>query len=128
MVCLPPEALEVIKRLAEKWPEGPLFRNPRGIPWSRISVRLCFRRLKEKLGMPKLCATTLRHSFAHHRLTSGQDALTVAKLMGHVDTRMLATRYVHLDANPEFMQNAANQTSFPALPVELPSSSPDQPA
>ena len=49
------------------------------------------------MNMPKLCATTLRHSWAHHRLESGQDSLIVSKLMGHVDGRMLATRYGHIE-------------------------------
>jgi len=96
VVFLPPEALEIVERLAQQHPEGKLFRNSRGRPWDRNSVRCRFRRLKRELNMPNLTATTLRHSFAHHRLTSGQDSLTVAKLMGHVDTRMVATRYGHL--------------------------------
>jgi integrase len=76
-------------------------------------IRLRFRRRKRELKMPWLTATHLRHSFAHHRLSSGQDALTVSKLMGHVDTRMLATRYGHLDANTQFMLDAANAAPFP---------------
>jgi len=120
VVYLPPEALQTVRRLVEQYPEGKLFRNGRGKPWNRNSVRCRFRRLKRRLNMPNLTATTLRHSFAHHRLTSGQDALTVAKLMGHVDTRMVATRYGHLDANAEYMQEAANQIDFPGLPAAAP--------
>ena len=74
--------------------------------------------------MPKLCATVLRHSFAHYRLSEGQDALTVAKLMGHVDTRMIATRYGHLDSNVEFMQAEANRIMIPTLPISVPDSPP----
>ena len=118
------------RRLVEQYPEGKLFRNRRGVPWNRNSIRCRFRRLKRELNMPNLTATTLRHSYAHHRLTSGQDALTVAKLMGHVDTRMIATRYGHLEANSDYMQEAANQIGFPGLPAvgpDLPGSVPDQP-
>jgi integrase len=75
-----------------------------------------FRRFKRLLKMPKLCATTLRHSFAHHRLTIGQDALTVAKLMGHSKVTMLATRYGHIDSNAEYMAAAANIVSLPPTP------------
>ena len=67
--------------------------------------------------MPGLVATTLRHSFAHHRLTSGQDSLTVSKLLGHVDSRMLSSRYSHLEANAEYMSAAANQVTFPVAPI-----------
>ena len=131
VVYLPPEALEIVKRLVELNPDGKLFRNRQGKPWNRNSIRCRFRRMKRELNMPDLTATTLRHSYAHYRLTSGQDALTVAKLMGHVDTRMIATRYGHLESNSDYMQEAANQIGFPGLPgagPDIPSSVPDQPA
>jgi len=115
VVYLAVDALAIVQRLASTYPEGPLFRNSDGNPWNKDSLKCRFRRLKRELKMPGLTPTTLRHSFAHHRLSSGQDALTVAKLMGHVDTRMLATRYGHLDANPDYMTNAANAVSFPNL-------------
>lgn len=108
VVYLPNEAIAILARLVKERPTGKLLVNSKGKPWTRNSVRCRFRYLKRELGMPGLCATTLRHSFAHCRLTQGQDALTVAKLMGHVDTRMLATRYGHIDANQEYMRNAAN--------------------
>lgn len=115
VIYLPPEALEIVQRLAKEYPDGPLLRNRKGNPWNKDSVNCRFKRLKRLLKEPKLCATTLRHSYAHHRLTSGQDALTVSKLMGHVDTRMVATRYGHLDANSDFMQDAANGIGFPPV-------------
>lgn len=116
VVFVPAEALPIVQRLVATFPHGKLFRNAKGIAWNRNSVRCRFRRMKDKLGMPWLTATHLRHSFAHHRLSSGQDALTVAKLMGHVDTRMLSTRYGHLEQNTDYMRGAVNQIGFPALP------------
>jgi integrase len=130
VVYLPDEALAIVKRLAAR--PGKLFRNRRGKPWNRNSIRLRFRRLKKELKMPKLCATTLRHSYAHYRLTVvKQDPLTVAKLMGHVDTRMISQRYGHVDKNEDYMRNAANQKAMPApVPVDprAPSSLPNQTA
>jgi integrase len=113
VVYLPAEALVIVQRLAAKYSEGPLFRNRYGMPWGRNAVRCRFRRLKRRMAMPKLTATTLRHSYAHYRLTQGQDALTVSKLMGHADCRMLATRYGHLEQNVEYMAAAANGVAFP---------------
>lgn len=118
VVYLADDALEIVKRLAKEHPEGKLFRNSRGTAWNRNSIICRFKRFKEKLKMPKLCATTLRHSFAHYRLTSGQDVLTVSTLMGHSDTRMVSIRYGHLGANAAYMQQAANQVSFPKAAVE----------
>lgn len=123
VVYLPENALAIAQRLAKQYPEGPLFRNSDGNPWNKDSIRCRFRRLKRELKMPNLNPTTLRHSYAHHRLSSGQDALTVAKLLGHVDTRMLATRYGHLDANVDYMSQAANGVSFPSPPASDPSPS-----
>lgn len=113
VIWLPQDALEIVTRLAKKYPTGKLFRNRQGKAWTRNAMRCRFRRLKKVLEMPKLTATTLRHSFAHHRLVSGQDSLVVSKLMGHVDGRMLATRYGHLDQNSEFMAAQANRIGSP---------------
>ncbi len=123
VVYLPDEALAIVTRLAGQYPIGKLFRNSDGEPWNHDSIKGRFSRLKRLLKLPNLTATTLRHSFAHHRLTSGQDALTVSKLMGHVDTRMIATRYGHLDSNVEYMQAAANAAVFPSVPIVAPSPS-----
>jgi integrase len=121
VVYLPEDALAIVKRLAVEHPIGELFQNSEGRPWTKDAVNCRFRRLKRLLKMPKLCATVLRHSFAHYRLTSGQDALTLSKLMGHTDTRMLAQRYGHLDANVDYLAAAANSIAFPALPSAAPS-------
>lgn len=112
VVYLPPESLAIVCRLADEHPEGKLFRNSRGRPWNRNSMRCRFRRLKSKLKLPSLCATTLRHSFAYHRLVSGQPLIAVEKLMGHVDGRMLEQRYSHLHQDTTFMKDQAAQLAM----------------
>jgi integrase len=107
--------LPIVQRLVKETPEGRLFLNRRGRPWNRNSIRCRFRRLKRELKMPGLTATTLRHSYAHWRLTLGQDSLTVSKLLGHVDTTMLARRYGHVEQNSEYMKASAN---FAPLPIQ----------
>jgi integrase len=114
VVYVPKESLPIVRRLVKENPTGPLFRNSKGRPWDKNSIRCRFRRLKRELGMPGLTATTLRHSFAHWRLTLGQDSETVAKLMGHVDTTMLSRRYGHVEQNTEYMKKSAN---FARLPI-----------
>jgi integrase len=61
IVYLTPVAFEITERLAAKFPEGQIFRQ-RGKPWDKNTIRCKFRRLKAKLGIPELCAYTLRHS------------------------------------------------------------------
>ncbi len=106
VVHLPPAALAIAKRLAEQNPTGKLFRTQAGKPWDRNNIRCRFKRLKRIMGMPKLCATTLRHSFAHYQLESGQDSLIVSKLLGHTDGRMLAQRYGHIEEGKRLAEAA----------------------
>ena len=121
VVYLLDEAFVIVGQLVKRYPSGPIFRNTKGRPWSKDSVNGRFKRLKKKLGMPGLCATVLRHSYAHHQLISGTDSHVVSKLMGHVDGRMLAERYGHIDQNPEFMLDQANRISgLPLSPIESP--------
>ena len=117
VVNLPPVSQEIVKRLAKQYPEGKLFRTSKSVEWDRNSLRCRFRKLKRIMGMPKLCATTLRHSFAHYRLTQKQDSLTVSKLMGHKGTHMLATRYGHLE-DSDFLASEASRIGFPSIEVQ----------
>ncbi len=115
VIYLPDEAFAIVERLAKKHPSGPIFRNTQGRPWNKNAVNDRFKRLKKKLNCPKLCATTLRHSYAHHQLTTGTDSHVVSKLMGHVDERMLIERYGHVEQNPEFMSGQANRIGSPLV-------------
>jgi len=104
----------IVDRLVERYAEGPIFRNTRGNPWTKDAFNCRFKRLKKALNMPQLCAYACRHSFAHWKLTNGHDAHVVAKLMGHVDSRMVETRYGHLEQSTEFMR--AQTSDPPPLP------------
>ena len=72
-------ACEIVERLIACHPRGPVFRNSRGQPWTADALSARFRRLRKKLSMPKLCAYTLRHSYAHWQLTMGTDSHIVGK-------------------------------------------------
>ena len=104
---------EIVERLAASYPRGPLFRNSRGRPWTSDALSARFRRLRKKLEMPKLCAYTLRHSYAHWQLTAGTDSYIVGKLLGHSDGRMLETRYGHIDRDATFMMDTAQRAKSP---------------
>lgn len=109
VIPLPDEAFKIVDRLARRWPEGAIFRNTRGMAWSKASVNCRFRRLKKVMGMRGLCATVLRHSYAHTMLTGGVDSNTVSKLMGHVDSRMVSGRYGHIEQDAGFMLQEARR-------------------
>jgi len=85
---------------------GHVFLNRDGLPWNKSSVNCVFRRLKVKLGMPELCAYTLRHSFAAAMVSRGIQMEVVAKLLGHTSTRMVYQRYGHLDSQHDLLRAA----------------------
>jgi len=120
VIYLPDEAAKIVAKWAAEYPTGRMFRNTRGKPWNKNSINCRFKRLKKVMGNPKLNATVLRHSFAAHRLAEGQDSLLVSKLLGHVDGRMLATRYGHLDQQTGVMKKAANAIPSPLVQQPLP--------
>ncbi|MCC7085006.1 MAG: tyrosine-type recombinase/integrase [Pirellulales bacterium] len=95
----------IVRRLALKAPVGKLFRNSDGNAWTTDAVNCAFVRIETKLKR-KYGLTAFRHSFAHRKLTSGVDALTVAVLLGHSDPTMVAKVYGHLTQAPGYLLKA----------------------
>lgn len=69
-VYLPPAVVELCRGLIARFPEGPIFRGPRGQrPFKRNNIRCRFRRLRKKLPHLKhFVAYTARHTFVTHAL------------------------------------------------------------
>lgn len=104
VIFLPDEAISICKRLIALHPQGPICRNTEGRPWTKGAVNCRFTRLRKKLNRPA-CAYAVRHSFATEGLKQGIDALTLAQIMGHRDTTMLAKHYAHLSRNPDYLRD-----------------------
>ena len=102
VVYLTAAALAITKRLMLKHPEGPLFRNADGNPFTPFAVNCRFVRLKKKLGV-KYCLYLFRHAWMTRMLQSGVDPITVSTLAGHADTSMLARVYAHLAHDPKHL-------------------------
>ncbi|QDV72464.1 tyrosine-type recombinase/integrase [Botrimarina mediterranea] len=96
VIILNDVAREIAERLAKANPEGPIFRNNQGRPWTKDALNCAFVRLRNRTGIETLCAYTLRHGFATEALKSGIDTTTVGVLMGHANPGMVATVYQHL--------------------------------
>ncbi len=113
VIYLTPAAAEVVARLATKYPEGKLFRDSEGKPWTRNAIRCRFRRQRihrrVKVKVPGLCCYAIRHSYATNALRAGVDPVTLAVLMGHADASMIATVYQHLATDPEYLRAAATR-------------------
>ncbi|MCA9103016.1 MAG: site-specific integrase [Planctomycetales bacterium] len=107
VIFLNDTAQATVKKLIERHPKGAIFRNGKGKPWNKNSIRCRFRILKRELGMPDLCATVFRHTWATDALTNGMDTTTASILMGHRDPATLARNYQHLTQNREHLKVAA---------------------
>jgi integrase len=88
------KAMRIINRQRKKYKTGPLLRNSQGNPWTKDAIKCRFQRL----DLPfKVSAYDFRHGFATRAIESGKlSDLEIALLMGHRDTRMLATVYQHV--------------------------------
>jgi integrase len=110
IVYLTETAMEITERLLLQHPEGPLFHNTRGRPWTTDAVNCRFAKLSRKLGK-RYCLYVFRHTWMNRLLTSGVDALTVAVLAGHSDPSTLAKTYQHLSQNPDYLRSAARKAT-----------------
>jgi integrase len=115
IIYLGDEAEAILRRLAAEHPEGCLFRNTDGIPWTPDATNCRFGRLAKKIGR-KVCLTDYRHSFGTRLLTAGVDSLTVSLLMGHADTSMLSKVYAHINHDHSYLLSAARK-AMPASDV-----------
>lgn len=88
---------------------GPIFRNRRGNPWTKDAIKCRLQLIRKKLGMDRLCAYGIRHSYATEGLKNNVDPLSLSILMGHSDVTMIARTYQHLAKNPEFLLEQAKK-------------------
>jgi integrase len=108
IIYLCPEALELTKKLLTDHPEGPIFRNSRGKPWTRNAIRIRFRNLRKKHPHLKgVIAYSYRSSFATDALEQGVPDATVATLLGHTNTATLHKFYARLSHKADHLKAAA---------------------
>ena len=109
-VHLTPSLVNLSRRLVERWPEGPIFRNRSGRPWTRNAVACRFARLRARgVASPGDVAYALRHLYVTDALERGVDVATVAALVGHKDATMILRVYSKLRQRSEHLRRAAIQ-------------------
>lgn len=88
---------------------GYVFSNPEGLRLGNTALKKPWKKVKELSGLPDtLDLYTLRHNFASWLVMNGSDLLTVAKLMGHSDIRMIIDHYGHLQ--PVTLEKAVSES------------------
>lgn len=109
VIYLVPEAKAILAALAKEHPQGPLFRNALGRPWTKDAIKCRLNRISDKVGF-RVIAYGARHSWATQALSEGGvDPISVAHLMGHRDTTMVSRVYSHLAKNPEYLRQQAKR-------------------
>jgi integrase len=95
-----------------------VFLNTEGEPWTMNAVRLQVYRLKKALGLSEdVCAYLCRHGFGTRAVLKGQDAATVAELMGHSSLDMVSKVYVHLAEEQVHLAEAVRKINSSATPA-----------
>lgn len=64
-------------------------------PITRDTLKMFFRRLKDRTGIPRLRAHLLRHTFATRYLENGGNIYSLQSILGHTSLEMVK-RYLHL--------------------------------
>jgi integrase len=108
IVHLSDHAFEICQRLALKYPEGKLFRNSHGRPWSTGNLVSRFERLSKRLGF-RVTAYTMRHTFATEAIIKGVDLQTLSVLMGHASLKMLSQVYAHVNRRADHLKRALDK-------------------
>jgi integrase len=92
--------LEQVKPASVK-PDDLVFKNPTRTNYiDSHNFRNRWIKVLEQAGIPYRRPHIIRHSFASHAIEQGIPLTGVAYLLGHSDTRMVATTYGHLINRP----------------------------
>lgn len=110
VIRLNERALAIVQRLAIKNPEGPIFRNVRGVPWTVYAMGCRFAKLRKQLGF-YCCPYAMRHTWVTNALLRGVDPLVVAELAGHRDAAMIMKVYSHLTGNDAHLDAKLRQAT-----------------
>ena len=105
----PTKSKRSFDRLAKESPVGVVFRNSKGTPWTKDTIKCRLSKSSKKVGF-RVIAYGTRHSWATNALVDGGvDPISVAHLMGHRDTTMISRVHSHIAKNPDFLRKQAKQ-------------------
>jgi integrase len=98
-------ALEIIERLMAIRPDGKLFLNTRGEPWTKYALCNRLFRLSQATGVKK-AAYDARHGFCQRLLEKNVNLTVVSELMGHRNAQMVSSVYSHMSKATSHLHEA----------------------
>lgn len=111
VVPLSDAARDVCLRLAQKHPEGPLFRTARGDAWNKLRIANTVRHYAKRAGLEgRFMAYSCRHSRATTLLEAGLSDGDVAAIIGNTPAQVART-YSHVAARVNRLRDLANKHS-----------------
>lgn len=110
VVYLTSEATEIVSRAISGRISGVLLLNSRGRPWTKDAIACLFRSIRKKTGISTHLGA-YRKGFVTRALKNGVDPVTLANLLGHANTNMIASVYSKLHLDPRHMAEAAKKAS-----------------
>ncbi len=106
-IYLSAKAEDIVRRLSAKYPEGPIFRNKLGNPWTNYAVNCQMRRLRSRAGIGhEAVLRMLRKHWITDALERGVPIATVAELAGHQNTKMIENVYSKLSQRHDYLMQA----------------------
>lgn len=118
-IWLNPQMIKLVERLNRLRPQGPIFVNTKGKPYSGDALTMMMTKLRLRLenkGIelpPGICVYGLRHSFATTFIKQHPDKLEyLRELLGHSSLKMIRKTYGHL-----FDEHAAMHSVLDGLAV-----------
>jgi integrase len=98
---------DVVERLCKAYPEGPLFRNSYGRPWTAQAAYVRFETARaKKVIREEVVPYSYRHAWATHALEQKKlSEYDVAKALGHATTQMVMLRYDKSRRNAAHMRD-----------------------
>jgi integrase len=109
----------LLKILASARPEGRLFLNDEGRPWTKDSASRRFLRLRRSLKLPDSIVLYLyRHTFATDALRAGCSEAVTAALLGHTSSEMVRRIYSHLGQHDSELLDAARVAAAKRMSVK----------
>lgn len=114
VVPLTDAARDVVLRLVDVYPDGPIFRTPTGLPWSDVRLASTVLHYAERAGLKgRFSAYACRHTRATALLEAGHTDTDVAAIMGNTPG-VIHKNYSHVAAKVNRLRDLLNGSRKPA--------------